>query len=182
VATPFPFLDATQKDPVTGKSDGVLTHLTAEQRPKIFYTNSSTEYWGGGRAAALTHTTLGGADAQLPDNVRIYLFAGTQRVPGGFLPSQGPGQQQANPNDYAWGERALLVALDHWVRDGIAPPASRYPRLADENSDPAAAARFSGAAGWALAGQHSRPLPGRPAGLARGTPTAVPGPQCRSRR
>jgi hypothetical protein len=25
-----------------------------------------------------------------------------------------------------------LVALDHWVRDGIAPPPSRYPRLADE--------------------------------------------------
>jgi hypothetical protein len=132
VATLFPFLDLAQKDPITGNSDGLLTHLTADQQPKIFYTNSSTEYWGGGRAAALTHTTLGGADAQLPDNVRIYLFAGTQHVPGGFLPSQGPGQQQANPNDYAWGERALLVALDHWVRDGIAPPASRYPRLADE--------------------------------------------------
>ena len=110
VATLFPFLDATQKDPITGNSDGLLTHLTAKQQPKIFYTNSSTEYWGGRRAAALTHTTLGGADAQLPDNVRIYLFAGTQHVPGGFLPSQGPGQQQANPNDYAWGERALLVA------------------------------------------------------------------------
>jgi Alpha/beta hydrolase domain len=132
VATLFPFLDLAQKDPITGNSDGLLTHLTAKQQPKIFYTNSSTEYWGGGRAAALTHTTLGGADAQLPDNVRIYLFAGTQHVPGGFLPSQGPGQQQANPNDYAWGERALLVALDHWVRDGIAPPPSRYPRLADE--------------------------------------------------
>jgi Alpha/beta hydrolase domain len=132
VATLFPFLDTSQKDPITGKSDGLLTHLTAEQQPKIFYTNSSTEYWGGGRAAALTHTTLGGSDAQLPDNVRIYLFAGTQHVPGGFLPSQGPGQQQANPNDYAWGERALLVALDRWVRDGIEPPASRYPRLADE--------------------------------------------------
>ena len=117
VATLFPFLDTPQKDPVTGKSDGVLSHLTAEQQPKIFYTNSSTEYWGGGRAAALTHTTLNGADAQLPDNVRIYLFAGTQHAPGGFLPSQGPGQQQANPNEYAWGERALLLALDHWARD-----------------------------------------------------------------
>jgi hypothetical protein len=157
VATLFPFLDTAQKDPVTGKSDGVLTHLTAEQQPKVFYTNSSTEYWGGGRAAALTHTTLGGADSQLPDNVRIYLFAGTQHVPGGFLPSQGPGQQQANPNEYAWGERALLVALDRWVRDGTAPPASCYPRLADETLVPQPQLDFP-----ALPGVHS--------------PASIPGP------
>ena len=46
------------------------------------YTNSSTEYWGGGRSAALTHTTLDGKeDAKLPDNVRIYHFSGTQHSP-----------------------------------------------------------------------------------------------------
>jgi hypothetical protein len=167
VATLFPFLDALQKDPITGKSDGLLTHLTPEQQPKIFYTNSSTEYWGGGRAAALTHTTLGGADAQLPDNVRIYLFAGTQHVPGGFLPSQGPGQQQANPNDYAWGERALLLALDHWVRDGTAPPASRYPHLADETLVPQPQLDFPVLPGVhspaTIPGPYRADLPGLPA-------------------
>src|SRR5262245_1487271 len=137
VATLFPYLDLDQRDPVTGKTTGLLSQLRADQRPKIFYTNSSTEYWGGGRAAALTHTTIDGQeDATVPDNVRIYLFAGTQHVPGGFLASQGPGQQQANPNAYAWGQRALLVALDRWVRDGVAPPASRHPRLADETLVP----------------------------------------------
>src|SRR5262249_22046303 len=115
--TLFPYLDLAQRDPVTGRTDGLLTNLTTEQQPKIFYTNSSTEYWGGGRAAALTHTTIDGQDdARVPDNVRIYLFAGTQHVPGGFLPSLGPGQQQANPNEYSWAQRALLLALDRWAR------------------------------------------------------------------
>jgi hypothetical protein len=167
VATLFPFLDLPQKDPVTGKSDSLLAHLAAEQQPKIFYTNSSTEYWGGGRAAALTHTTLSGADAQLPDNVRIYLFAGTQHVPGGFLPSQGPGQQQANPNDYSWGERSLLIALDRWVRDGTAPPASRYPRLAEETLIPQPQLDFPALPGVhspaSIPGPYRADLPGLPA-------------------
>ena len=111
--------------------------LTPEQRPKIFYTNSSGEYWGGGRAAALTHTTLDGRDdAKEPDNVRIYLFAGTQHVPGGYLPSQGAGQQKPNGNEYGWAQRALLVAMDRWVRDGVAPPPSAHPRLADNTLVP----------------------------------------------
>jgi hypothetical protein len=137
VASLFPYLDLDQHDPVTGKTDGLLMHLTPEQRPKIFYTNSSGEYWGGGRAAALTHTALDGhEDARVPDNVRIYLFAGTQHVPGGFLASQGEGQQKPNPNAYAWAHRALLVAMDRWVRDGGAPPRSAHPRLSDRTLVP----------------------------------------------
>jgi Alpha/beta hydrolase domain len=132
-ASRFPYLDLDQQDPVTGKSDGILMKLEPEQRPKIFYTNSSGEYWGGGRAAALTHITLDGTrDAKVPDNVRIYLFAGTQHVPGGYLPSQGPGQQKPNGNAYVWAHRALLVALDRWIRDDIQPPASAHPTLADK--------------------------------------------------
>ena len=41
------------------------------------------------------------------------------------------GQQNDNPIDYWWTMRALLVAMDKWVRDGVAPPPSRYPRLQD---------------------------------------------------
>ena len=137
VASLFPYLDLDQRDPVTGKTDGILARLTPDQRPKIFYTNSSVEYWGGGRAAALTHTALDGrSDASVPDNVRIYLFAGTQHVPGGYLPSQGPGQQKPNGNDYTFVLRALLVAMDQWVRDGVPPPQSAHPRLADGTLTP----------------------------------------------
>jgi len=130
--TRFPYLDSPQFDPVSGRTEGLLSHLTPETTPRIIYTNSSTEYWGGGRSAALTHTTLDGKeDAVLPDNVRIYLFAGTQHGPALAGTANRLVQNDANPNDYAWGQRALLNALDRWVRDGIAPPPARYPHLAD---------------------------------------------------
>jgi len=137
VASLFPYLDNDSRDDVTGKTDGLLSKVAPEVRPKIFYTNSSTEYWGGGRAAALTHTTLDGRrDAQVPDNVRIYLFAGTQHVAGGFLAPLAGGQQRANPNEYAWGHRALALAMERWVREDAAPPPSRHPRLADHTLVP----------------------------------------------
>ena len=57
----------------------------ARHQPKIFYTNTGVEYWGGGRSAALVHTTPDGAqDLALPDNVRVYFLAGTQHWPGAF--------------------------------------------------------------------------------------------------
>ena len=132
VASLFPYLDNNSRDDVTGKTDGLLSKLAPELRPKIFYTNSSTEYWGGGRSAALTHTTLDGRqDAQVPGNVRIYLFAGTQHVPGVFAAPLAGGQQRSNPNEYAWGHRALAVAMERWLREDVAPPPSRHPRLSD---------------------------------------------------
>jgi hypothetical protein len=137
VASLFPYLDSDSRDDVTGKIDGLQSKLAAELRPKIFYTNTSTEYWGGGRSAALTHTTLDGRmDAQVPDNVRIYLFTGTQHTPGGFAAPLTAGQQRSNPNEYAWGHRALVVAMERWLREDAAPPASRHPRLADHSLVP----------------------------------------------
>jgi hypothetical protein len=173
VVSLFPYLDLEQHDPVSGKTDGLMMHLTPEQRPKIFYTNSSGEYWGGGRAAALTHTTLDGrADATLPENVRIYLFSGTQHVPGGYLASQGAGQQKPNPNDYSWAHRALLVAMDRWIRAGLAPPESRHPRLSDRTLVPRDKIDFPAIPGV-------RPPLGIPAGYRadlEGPPTAHPLP------
>jgi alpha/beta hydrolase family protein len=132
VASLFPYLDLDSRDDVTGKTDGIQAHLAPELRPKVIYTNTSTEYWGGGRAAALTHTSLDGrADVKLPDNVRTYLLTGTQHTPGAFAAPLTGGQQRSNPNEYSFAHRALVVALERWVRDGTAPPASRYPRLAD---------------------------------------------------
>ena len=131
-ASLFPYLDSDQTDEISGKTDGLLSRLTTATRPKIFYTNSSGEYWGGGRAAALVHTTLDGTkDAALPETTRVYFFAGTQHLPGDFLPSQGEGANRPNHNDYGFALRALLLALDRWVSDGTLPPASRYPRLDD---------------------------------------------------
>ncbi len=126
----FPFSDLEQTDPETGLTDGLLAHQGAEFLPKIFYSNSSYEYWG--RAASLIHTTIDGKqDIAAPANVRIYFFAGSQHGPAGFPPTRSIGQQLNNPTDYRWSMRALLTAMNHWLSEGKEPPASRYPRIAD---------------------------------------------------
>jgi len=122
----FPFTDVEQTDPETGRSDGLLAR--ARQIPRIFYTNSSYEYWG--RSASLIHTSIDGrADAPIPDHTRIYMFAGSQHGPASFPPTRSIGQQRNNPNDFRWSMRALLGAMDRWVRDGAAPPPSVHPRV-----------------------------------------------------
>ena len=133
-ATSFPFADAAQRDPITGASDGELDNPRARQnQPKAFYTNTGVEYWGGARAAALLHTSVDGTkDITPPSNVRMYFLAGTQHGPGAFPPPAANGtQQRPNPTDYWWTMRALLVSLDRWVREGVEPPASMIPKLAD---------------------------------------------------
>ncbi|MEO8259149.1 MAG: alpha/beta hydrolase domain-containing protein [Acidobacteriota bacterium] len=132
-ATSFPFADSKQRDPVTGKEDGALDNPRArDHQPKIFYTNTGVEYWGGGRSAALIHTTPDGTrDVALPDNERVYFLAGSQHGPARFPSAISSGQQRDNPTDYWLAMRGLLVAMDKWVRDRVAPPPSRQPRLQD---------------------------------------------------
>ena len=133
-ATAFPFADRAQRDAVSGVSEGLLDNDRARRnQPKVFYTNTDVEYWSAtGRAAALLHTTPDGArDLELPDNVRVFHIAGTQHGPGPFPPARSAGQLPANPTDDTFVMRALLVALDRWVREGTAPPASRHARLSD---------------------------------------------------
>lgn len=137
----FPFTDAPQRDEATNRTDGLLSKYAADQQPKIIYTNSSVEYWGTGRAAALVHTSIDGkSDLTLPANVRVYHFAGTQHGPAAFPPraalgdgpnARGVGAQLPNPTLHTIGLRAMVMALDGWVRSGSEPPASKYPRLAD---------------------------------------------------
>jgi hypothetical protein len=125
----FPFTDNVQTDPETGEQDGLLRRVKPEFTPKIFYTNSSYEYWG--RAASLIHTTIDGRrDAPLADNTRIYVFAGGQHGPA-TSPRRTLGQQLNNPNDYRWSMRALLLAMHRWIKDDVAPPPSRHPQIED---------------------------------------------------
>lgn len=124
----FPFTDLPETDPETGQTDSLQGH--AKHAPKVFYSNSSYEYWG--RAASLIHTSIDGkGDAAIPENVRIYLFTGGQHGPGPFPPTRTVGQQLDNPNDYRWGMRALLMAMDRWVGQSTPPPPSVYPKVAD---------------------------------------------------
>ena len=143
-ATAFPFANEAQKDPVSGVTDGLLDNPRARQnQPKIFYTNTGVEYWGGGRSAALIHTTADGAkDIKLPANVRTYFFAGNQHGPSAFPPPAGQGQQKANPTDYWWNMRALVVAMAKWVSADTLPPPSQYPQLGNGTLVKASAVAF----------------------------------------
>ena len=140
-ATGFPFSDAAQRDTLTGISEGLLENPRSKHRPKIFYTNTAVEYWGGGRVAALEHTAAtGSTDIALPENVRSYFFAGTQHGPGRFPPAAATvGQQRANPADYWWIMRGLLTAMHRWATEGVAPPASAYPTFGEATLTRAAA-------------------------------------------
>jgi hypothetical protein len=132
-ATAFPFANAATRDPISGRTEGLLDNDRGRaNQPKIFYTNTSVEYWGGGRSAALIHTTPDGrSDLAPPDNVRIYFLTGAQHGPARFPTRATNGQQPENPLEYVWTLRALLTSMDRWVRQGAAPPPSQYPRLSD---------------------------------------------------
>jgi hypothetical protein len=124
-------------------ADDLFAAYERNQRPKVFFTNTSVEYWGGGRAAALTHVSADGRrDLDLPDHVRLYLLAGTQHGEAAMPPRRANGQQLDNPMPQRAVMRALLVGLHGWVARNDAPPKSRYPTLAEGSLVRADAVRF----------------------------------------
>lgn len=127
----FPFAYTDTTDPETGRVDSLMRRARETRTvPKVMQTQSEAEYWH--RAASLVHTDpLGRTDVPLSDDVRLYVFGGTQHGPGSDPPRPGNGQLLTNPADYRPFLRALLVALDAWVRDGTPPPPSAYPTLAE---------------------------------------------------
>lgn len=126
----FPFTYATQTDPLSGKTDGILRRsVQTRTSPLVFHTQSAAEYWT--RSGSLSHTDpLGKVDAEIPDTIRVYLFGGTQHGPSGYPPAKGVGQTLANPGDYKPFLRALLVSLDRWAEGKSKPPASVYATIA----------------------------------------------------
>lgn len=138
----FPFTDTPQTDPETGLKDGLLMKCDAlAVTPKIFYTNGSYEYWG--RDAALIHITPDGrSDAPLAKDTRIYYIAGAQHGPGRMPPARGSTQHLSNPNDFRPVLRALLEAMQSWLKDGKEPPPSQFPRLQNEQLTPLPYLRF----------------------------------------
>lgn len=134
----FPFTDLPETDSESGETTGLLDSTNkSKTAPKIFFTNTSYEYWG--RAASLIHTSPDGlSDAKIGDNARVYLLAGLQHFSAPFPPQKSnPGspdsnaQQRYNPNPIQWYWRALITDMDQWVKDGTPPPASTYPKIAD---------------------------------------------------
>ncbi|MCU1292899.1 MAG: hypothetical protein JWP08_1749 [Bryobacterales bacterium] len=131
----FPFTDRPEQDPITGVRAGLLDRVEADRvAPKIFFSNTSYEYWG--RAASLIHTTADSRhDAEIGPNVRIYHFTGLQHFSGPFPPSPGrddlasQNPQSPLPVRYFW--RAMIANMDAWVRSGRTPPPSSHPKISD---------------------------------------------------
>jgi hypothetical protein len=128
---------------------------------KVFYTNTSFEYHRGD--ASLIHTDPAGArDVEHGPDVRVYHSRVPSTAPGIWPPADA---QAVAADPRGWLERAqhvrgvvnygrllraALVNLDRWVTEGVPPPPSRHPRVADGTAvDPAelapAFARIPGA-------------------------------------
>jgi alpha/beta hydrolase family protein len=133
-----------------GASAGILDRCTRSKTcPKVIEHFGSAEVW----ALKLTPEwvgTDGKGDLPLPDDVRRYYIASSTHgggvggfdssLPGVGLPKAGPqcpgnnfgvGVLPANPVPHTQTVNALRVHFRDWVMKGIAPPPSRFPRLAD---------------------------------------------------
>ncbi|MBM4067666.1 MAG: hypothetical protein FJ271_01790 [Planctomycetes bacterium] len=123
----FPFTYGPATDPFSKRTDSIL-RSEGSRKARIMHTQSAAEYWH--RSGSLVHTDpLGTKDADIPANVRIYAFGGTQHGPAAYPPGKGIADNLNNPGDYRPMLRALLDGLDRWVKDGKTPPASVYPRI-----------------------------------------------------
>ena len=131
----FPFTYARQTDPLTQRTGGLFDRCNATDTcPKLFHVASALEMWEGRQSLGLTDP-LGRTDVADPPDVRTYIMASTQHSPAPLplaaRPPFGNCQQQPNPNPQIWTMRALLTAFTAWVRDGVDPPPSAKPSIAD---------------------------------------------------
>src|SRR5215468_935596 len=124
----FPHAYNVLRDAQTGRRDGILKRPKTD--PYVFHTQTSTEYWQ--KRGCLAHTDGKGHDITPPDKVRIYVIASAQHnSPFGSEPVKEDTQQLVNPLPAGDVLRALMVALDLWVAQGISPPPIQYPRISD---------------------------------------------------
>lgn len=124
----FPFNTVPGEDPLTGQTGDLFDRPRRRHHlPKIFFTETSTEYWA--RAASLLHTDVQGQrDVPLDPQARLYFFTGAQHGVAGSS-DRGIYQNLVNVLDHRPLLRSLLVALDQWVTSNQEPPPSNYPRI-----------------------------------------------------
>jgi hypothetical protein len=130
-ADAFPFTTAPSRDAESGVTASLLDHARDAQgrAPKLMIANTSTEFWN--RGASLIGTTPDGSGDVAPaPGVRLYAFMGAQHYVGRSA-VRAPYVNCVSTTDHYLAMRALIVALEAWVADGAAPPASAWPHLAD---------------------------------------------------
>lgn len=130
----FPFAYATLTDPVSGRTDGLLQKCrVSDTCPKIVHSDGEAELWQA--RASLVVTDSRGQHIEQPDNVRVYLIAGTRHGGGSGVhttaPTRGVCQNLNNPLALSHSRTALSVALQAWVAHDVEPPPSRFPTVAN---------------------------------------------------
>ncbi|HEY8610928.1 MAG TPA: alpha/beta hydrolase domain-containing protein [Roseomonas sp.] len=130
-ADQFPFTYAVTEDHLTGRRDGLLLRCRISATcPRIMQTDSEYEFWGA--RASLLVTDTQGNHIDLPPEVRAYMLSGH---PHFALASAVASPLErcslpVNPLQAGAPMRALLVAMELWAREGVEPPASRFPMRA----------------------------------------------------
>ena len=117
----------TTTDPYTGKTDS--RYARCEQTgtcPLAAEIYSANEYWV--KTASLLHTTPDGRHDLADSPYARNYFVSSHQHGTAAIPARGNCQQLTNPLNSAPIQRAMFLALDDWT-NGIAPPASRVPRL-----------------------------------------------------
>jgi hypothetical protein len=143
----FPFTDEPETD--GGITDSILARARKDGVvPRIFYSNGAYEYWG--RAASLIHTSIDGKKDMTPaPETRVYFIAGAQHG-ANAQPVKTVTQNRANPTDYRFAMRALLIDMNAWVTNGTAPPDSKIPRVGKDELVAPGALNFPKVPGIAL--------------------------------
>jgi len=130
-ADAFPFTTAPSRDLESGAAASLLDHARDRQgrAPKLMIANTSTEFWN--RDASLIGTTPDGTrDVAPAAGVRLYAFMGAQHYVGRSA-ERTPYVNCVSTTDHYLAMRALILALEAWVKDGATPPASAWPQLGD---------------------------------------------------
>lgn len=129
-----PFTLGVTNDPISGITDGILKRPATD--PVVMQIDGGLEMWQW--KASLNVADGLGRPLPLPDNARLYYLSGASHVatgqgllvegldagPGGACQF---GLQRGAALNHTF--RAMVVAMDQWVEQGIPPPRSNYPRL-----------------------------------------------------
>lgn len=152
----FPFTYAVTDDPLTGRRDGLMARCRLTSTcPRVMQVDSEFEFWGS--HGSLLVTDARGRAIDLPDDVRAYLIAGAPHGnPFDAVMRADPAcRMPLNPVSGGAAVRALLVAMEAWIRDGTPPPSSRYPQRSQGTLVPPSQV-YPAIPGLPYRGQHAR--------------------------
>lgn len=130
-ADQFPFTYADTTDPLSQRIDGLLRRCLASRTcPRVMQTDSEFEYWGA--RGSLSVTDARGGHVELPGNVRAYMMAGHPHYAAAeaWAARNAVCANPLNPLQAGAPMRALMVAMEAWIREGVEPPPSRTPSVA----------------------------------------------------